>query len=98
MNVSGGLSVPWDLWDLDAAARRGRLEAIADAGIDHLFTADHISFHDGSRMDAPVLLAALSGIEPRLGLHAGVEHREIAAGSPTRSRMASVGTDGHEAR
>lgn len=72
MSVAVGLSVPWDLWDLNAAARRGRLASIADAGIDHLFTADHISFHDGSGMDAPVLLAALSGIEPRLGLHAGV--------------------------
>lgn len=72
MSVAVGLSVPWDLWDLDAAARRARLAAIADSGIDHLFTADHISFHDGSGMDAPVMLAALSGIEPRLGLHAGV--------------------------
>ncbi len=72
MSVAVGLSVPWDLWDLDAAARRGRLESIADAGIDHLFSADHVSFHDGSGMDAPVLLAALSGIEPRLDLHAGV--------------------------
>lgn len=72
MSVAVGLSVPWDLWDLDAASRRDRLVAIADADIDHLFSADHISFHDGSGMDAPVLLAALSGIEPRLDLHAGV--------------------------
>lgn len=70
--VAVGLSVPWDLWSLDASARRDRLASIADAGVDHLFTADHISFHDGSGMDAPVLLAALSGIEPRLDLHAGV--------------------------
>jgi alkanesulfonate monooxygenase SsuD/methylene tetrahydromethanopterin reductase-like flavin-dependent oxidoreductase (luciferase family) len=70
--VTVGLSVPWDLWQLDAAARRDRLASIADAGIDHLFTADHVSFHDGSGMDAPVVLAALSGIEPRLDLHAGV--------------------------
>lgn len=72
MSVAVGLSVPWDLWDLDAAAQRERLGSIADAGIDHLFTADHISFHDGSGMDAPVVLAALGGIEPRLDLHAGV--------------------------
>lgn len=70
--VSVGLSAPWDLWNLDVQARRDRLAAIADAGIDHLFTADHISFHDGSGMDAPVVLSALSGIEPRLDLHVGV--------------------------
>lgn len=72
MSVAVGLSVPWDLWDLDADARRSRLSAVADSGIDHLFTADHVSFHDGSGMDAPVLLAALGGLEPRLDLHAGV--------------------------
>ena len=71
-NVAVGIGVPWDLWNLDAETRRARLSSIADAGIDHLFSADHVSFHDGSGMDAPVLLAALSGIEPRLGLHAGV--------------------------
>ena len=40
MSVAVGLSVPWDLWNLDAAARQSRLASIADAGIDHLFTAD----------------------------------------------------------
>ena len=70
--VAVGVSVPWDFWSLDARSRQERLTSIADAGIDHLFTADHISFHDGSGMDAPVVLAALSGIEPRLDLHAGV--------------------------
>ena len=83
-SVAVGSSVPWDLWDIDAESRRDRLASIADAGIDHLFTADHVSFHDGSGMDAPVVLAALSGIEPRLALHAGVlllalRHPMIAA-------------------
>ncbi len=67
-----GMSVPWDLWGLDASQRSARLAAMADAGIDHLFTADHVSFIDGSGMDGPVVLAALSGIEPRLDLHLGV--------------------------
>ncbi|MEM9516466.1 MAG: LLM class flavin-dependent oxidoreductase [Actinomycetota bacterium] len=70
--VDVGMSVPWDLWGLDAELRRARLAAIADAGIDHLFTADHVSFIDGSGMDGPTVLAALSGIEPRLDLHLGV--------------------------
>jgi len=70
--IAVGINVPWDLWEIPAQAQRSRLEAIADAGIDHLFTADHVSFHDGSGMDGPVVLAALSGIEPRLGLHLGV--------------------------
>ncbi|WP_420451350.1 LLM class flavin-dependent oxidoreductase [Ilumatobacter sp.] len=67
-----GISTPWDLFDLDAPARRARLGAIADAGIDAVFTADHVSFHGGSGIDGPVRLAALGGIEPRLDLHLGV--------------------------
>ena len=46
--------------------------AIADAGIDHVFTADHVSFHDGSGIDGPVRLAALGAMEPRLDLYLGV--------------------------
>ena len=52
--------------------QRELLGRIADAGIDHVFTADHVSFRDGSGMDGLINLAALSGLEPRLGLHVGV--------------------------
>lgn len=67
-----GLSTPWDLWTLTPEEQHTRLSGIADAGIDHLFTADHVSFFDGSGLDGPVLLAAMSGIEPRLHLQLGV--------------------------
>lgn len=67
-----GISTPWDFTALSPADQRARLAAIADAGVDYLFTADHVSFHDGSGMDGLIRLAALSGMEPRLGLHLGV--------------------------
>ena len=70
--VAVGVSVPWGLWSLPASDQRAMLAQIADAGIDHVFTADHVSFRDGSGMDGLVTLAALSGLEPRLGLHLGV--------------------------
>ena len=60
MALRVGLTPPWDLWDLEPDEQRERLGAIADAGIDHLFTADHVSFIDGSGLDGPVLLAALA--------------------------------------
>ena len=72
MALRVGLSTPWDLWDLQAEEQRSRLAAIADAGIDHLFTADHISFIDGSGLDGPVALAALAAMEPRLDVYLGV--------------------------
>ncbi len=67
-----GLSAPDDLGRFDPDAQWAALAAIADAGIDHVFTADHVSFIDGSGIDGPVRLAALGAMEPRLGLHLGV--------------------------
>lgn len=72
MSPSVGVSTPWDLWDLGHDEQRARLAHIADLGIDHLFTADHVSFIDGGGMDGLVMLAAMSGLEPRLDLHVGV--------------------------
>jgi alkanesulfonate monooxygenase SsuD/methylene tetrahydromethanopterin reductase-like flavin-dependent oxidoreductase (luciferase family) len=84
MALELGMSTPWDLWKLPHDEQRRRLAGIADAGIDHVFTADHVSFHDGSGLDGLVHLAAISGLEPRLGLHVGVyllalRHPMIAA-------------------
>jgi alkanesulfonate monooxygenase SsuD/methylene tetrahydromethanopterin reductase-like flavin-dependent oxidoreductase (luciferase family) len=84
MALHVGISTPWDLWRLPHDEQRRRLGSIADAGIDHVFTADHVSFIDGSGIDGLIHLAALSGLEPRLGLHVGVlllalRHPMIAA-------------------
>ena len=70
--VAVGVSIPWGLWGLPPQEQRRLLGRIADAGVDHVFTADHVSFRDGSGMDGLVTLAALSGLEPRLGLEVGV--------------------------
>lgn len=67
-----GVTTPWNFSSMSPAQQRSTLGAMADAGIDHLFTADHVSFHGGNGMDGIVTLAALSGIEPRLNLHLGV--------------------------
>ena len=70
--VAVGVSLPWGLWELPPSEQRSLLGRVADAGIDHVFTADHVSFRDGSGMDGLITLAALSGLEPRLGLQVGV--------------------------
>ena len=67
-----GVTPPWDLARHSQADQRARLAAIADAGIDFVFTADHVSFHDGSGIDGLVRLAALGALESRLELHLGV--------------------------
>jgi alkanesulfonate monooxygenase SsuD/methylene tetrahydromethanopterin reductase-like flavin-dependent oxidoreductase (luciferase family) len=70
--VQLGISTPWDLPRLAPDEQRQRCAEIADAGIDFVFTADHVSFHNGSGIDALVRLAAIGGMEPRLDLHVGV--------------------------
>ena len=70
--VAVGVSVPWGLWGLPPGEQRSLTGRIADAGIDHVFTADHVSFRDGRGMDGLITLAALSGLEPRLGIQVGV--------------------------
>ncbi len=84
MALELGISTPWDLWKLPHDEQRRRLAIIAEAGIDHVFTADHVSFHDGRGIDGLVHLAAISALEPRLGLQVGVyllalRHPMIAA-------------------
>lgn len=41
-------------------------------GIDHLFFADHVSFHTGAGLDALVTATALSQLHPTLGMQIGV--------------------------
>lgn len=67
-----GITPPWNLAAMSPDEQQARLAAIADAGVDHLFTADHVSFVGGSGIDGPVRLAAMGGMEPRLGLYLGV--------------------------
>ena len=71
-DVRVGITPPWDLGHIAAEDQRRRLATVADAGIDHVFTADHVSFVGGAGIDGPVRLAAIGGMEPRLGLYLGV--------------------------
>ena len=76
--------------------RRRDLVSIADAGIDHLFMADHVSFRGGHGIDGITHLAAASGVEPRLGLYLGVmllalRHPLVAARQITELATAAPG-------
>ncbi len=70
--VKVGITPPWGLFDQPPAAQRSLLGSIADAGIDHLFLADHVSFRGGNGTDGVVALAALAAMEPRLDVLLGV--------------------------
>ena len=63
-----GLATPTNLWDLSLDARQGTLEQIHQAGFDHVFMADHVSFRDGSGTDGFVEVASLSQLHDKLGV------------------------------
>jgi alkanesulfonate monooxygenase SsuD/methylene tetrahydromethanopterin reductase-like flavin-dependent oxidoreductase (luciferase family) len=51
---------------------RGRVAAIADAGIDHVGVFDHVSFWDGTGFDGLINATALAMAHPTLPVHTGV--------------------------
>jgi len=52
--------------------RKNRLDALFKAGIDHLFIADHVSFHNGLGMDGMVNAATLAAMHPTMKVVIGV--------------------------
>jgi alkanesulfonate monooxygenase SsuD/methylene tetrahydromethanopterin reductase-like flavin-dependent oxidoreductase (luciferase family) len=64
--------LPRDVAAAGAAAWRPVLRAMADAGLDHVGSADHVSFHTGWGVDGIVHATALAAMEPRLDAAVGV--------------------------
>lgn len=54
------------------ARRRELLERARTRGLDHVFVADHISFHTGFGMDGLIQAATIAALEPELAIHIGV--------------------------
>jgi alkanesulfonate monooxygenase SsuD/methylene tetrahydromethanopterin reductase-like flavin-dependent oxidoreductase (luciferase family) len=70
---------------------RRRLAAlVADSGLDHLFVADHVSFHDGAGMDGLIQAAFLSALHPSLELHVGVYLLALRHPVPVARELATL--------
>lgn len=54
------------------AERQHLVRRILDNGLDHVFTADHISFHNGNGMDGLINAATLCALHPDLKVVVGV--------------------------
>ena len=48
------------------------VQAAAEAGLDHLVTADHISFFGGRGRDGLMTVSWLAGLHPTIGVYVGV--------------------------
>jgi alkanesulfonate monooxygenase SsuD/methylene tetrahydromethanopterin reductase-like flavin-dependent oxidoreductase (luciferase family) len=72
------------------AERRRLLDRAARAGIDHVFVADHVSFHTGLGMDGLVQAAIASALDERLGLYVGVYLLALRHPTPVARQIASL--------
>jgi len=70
--VRVGMFLPRQVLDAGATMVRQVLSAMADAGIDHVGSSDHVSFHTGWGIDGIVQATALAAAEPRLDVSIGV--------------------------
>jgi alkanesulfonate monooxygenase SsuD/methylene tetrahydromethanopterin reductase-like flavin-dependent oxidoreductase (luciferase family) len=52
--------------------RQSFIESIVADGIDHVFVADHVSFHVGTGMDGLINAATLTALDPKLKVVVGV--------------------------
>src|SRR5499426_4817929 len=72
------------------ARRRELLERARRAGLDHVFVADHVSFHTGFGMDGLVRAASLAALEPELAVHVGVYLLALRHPVPVARQIATL--------
>jgi alkanesulfonate monooxygenase SsuD/methylene tetrahydromethanopterin reductase-like flavin-dependent oxidoreductase (luciferase family) len=70
--------------------RRALLERARRAGLDHVFVADHVSFHTGFGMDGLVRAATLAALEPELAVHIGVYLLALRHPVPVARQIATL--------
>ncbi len=64
--------IPYGLPDWDQATTRAFLDGAAEAGIDHVCCADHVSFGPGVGFDGLVQASALAALHPSLRIYCGL--------------------------
>jgi len=72
------------------ARRRALLERARREGLDHVFVADHVSFHTGFGMDGLVRAATLAALEPDLGVYIGVYLLALRHPVPVARQIATL--------
>lgn len=70
--------------------RRSLLSRARNAGLDHVFVADHISFFTGFGMDGLIQAATITALEPELSVHIGVYLLALRHPLPVARQIASL--------
>ncbi len=71
-------------------SRRALAERVARSGIEHLFVADHVSFHTGFGMDGLIQAALAAPLHPDLGLYVGVYLLALRHPAPVARQLATL--------
>ena len=90
MELKFGLATPSNLWSLDWDERRDVVGNIVESGFDHIFMADHVSFRNGSGTDGFVEVAALSQLDPRVGVMISIYLLPLRHPLPVARQLASM--------
>ena len=90
MELKFGLATPSTLWSLDWDERRAVVGNIVESGFDHIFMADHVSFRNGSGTDGFVEVAALSQLDPRVGVMISIYLLPLRHPLPVARQLASM--------
>jgi alkanesulfonate monooxygenase SsuD/methylene tetrahydromethanopterin reductase-like flavin-dependent oxidoreductase (luciferase family) len=75
----------------DPITMRRALDRLAAAGLDHVGTADHISFHTGWGIDGIVEATALAMLHPALSVYIGVYLLPLRHPVPVARQLATLG-------
>ncbi len=85
-----GMTPPDGFWGADVGARRDMLDRLVSNGIDHVFMADHVSFHDGSGTDGFVEVAALSQLNPDISVMISIYLLPLRHPLPVARQLATM--------
>jgi len=85
-----GFATPVDLWSASLDEKHQVLDSIAGNGVDHLFTADHVSFRNGSGSDGFVEIAALSQLHGDLGVMISIYLLPLRHPMPVARQLATM--------
>ncbi len=88
--VRVGVTPGIDIWTRPWDERRKVVELVADAGIDHVFFADHVSFRIGHGHDGMVVAAGVANLHPTLGIYIGVYLLPLRHPIPVARQLANL--------
>ena len=90
MGLTIGYATPTNLWNESFDTKHQILSQLADAGIDQVYMADHVSFRDGSGTDGFVEIAALSQLHPTMRVMISVYLLALRHPLPVARQLATM--------